>query len=92
MDIGPLAERTGALQLELQRTATEGSELRVEVGGDIFGHLAQELQGDVQGLLRTPTRARQAILTGDEFLADVLRNSDGGEQSDHGKLPKVLMI
>src|SRR5581483_5463837 len=51
--------------------------------GGAFGDLAEEAQGDVEGLDRPPPGPRQPLLAADQPFADLGRNGDGREQADH---------
>ena len=62
VDVGALAERADALQLELEGRGRGRRQLGVEVAGDVLADLAEEAQRDVQGLQRAPARALHARL------------------------------
>jgi hypothetical protein len=62
----------------------DARELGVQVVGDRLGHLAEEAQGDVEGLGVAPARVVQAVLVRLELLGDLGRDLDGGEQAQHG--------
>ena len=72
-----------ALEDDIKAWAGDAGQLGVQIVGASLVDLAEEPQGDVQGLLRPPARARQAGLEPGQVGADQLGHLDGSEQADH---------
>ena len=86
MRLGALAKYTGALKSDREGASEDLAELGIKVAGEVFTHLAEETQGDVQGLGGSPAGAWNAGLAGRQGLSDPGRQGEGGEQADHAGL------
>jgi hypothetical protein len=78
------AEGADAGERQVERLAADGGQLRIEVVGGGLRDLAEEAQGDVEGLGVAPARVVEAVLVRLELLGDLGRDLDGGEQAQHG--------
>ena len=83
MLVRAFAEGAHARQFQGHGPGRDVFQLQVQVVGHVLADLAEEPQGDVEGLQRPPVGAGQAGLAGLQAFSQLRRDGDGGEQADH---------